>query len=521
MKILLTGVLLLLSFAIHAQMPGPTTVWLKGFGGNGTDNISDVVTRTADGGFIICLGTNSATGTGNIDSFCSTTGNKQIFLKYNPDASVSEWSKCFRYYTGDTDDVAPVHIFPTGDNGFVIGSLCYPSGGGISLRKLDASGNIIWNHTFSKGNALYLSGMIACDDGGYIVSGSSLYTDTNVIVNYGGPDLFVMKIDSLGNKVWTKVIGGSGTDGSNGFNCLVAAPGNGFYIAGITMSSDYDCTGNHGDGEDAYVVRLDKDGNIIWHRDIGGSRDDDVKSCTSDGKGGIIIAGSTNSIDGDISHPIDTFGSFWAANLDSNGNLLWNNSYGGKYSYANSICKSVNGDVWIAGVSKTKYGLIDTNYGRDDAWIVHTDGVGNFINAKILGSTGYDRAMMIYPLLNGNVIAGGFYRPNDGVFASLSFFGSDDAFLTVLKPYPTGIQQILSPGNDCRIFPNPVVNEENIKIVLQGDHTIIISDMLGKIVYKTMFKDVLQISVNSWRKGIYYVQVSGEKYADVQKLIIE
>ncbi len=498
-------------------MPGPTTVWLKGFGGDLVDDIQPTVIKTKDGGFIVRMQTNSTIASGNIDSFCPYNGARKIFLKYNADATVLEWSKCFQI-NGDTFLLYPN---PTYDTGFIIGGLYGPGGGGFYICKQDKYGGIVWSHGYSKGNSMNPQEMIACEDGGYIMMGTSHYTDTNIAIHYGSwmdPDIFVMKVDSLGNKIWAKVIGGMASD--YGYS-IIAAPGNGCYIVGATNSNDLDCTGNHGGHDDAYVVRLDKDGNTLWHRDLGGSRDDAANRCVANGNGGVIFAGSTNSLDGDVSHPIDTLGSFWVVNLDSSGNTLWDKSYGGKYSYPNSICRAANGDLWIAGVSKAKYGDIDTNYWGDDAWFVHTDNSGTIINTKILGTTSDDRATMVYPLSNGNVIAGGFYGRSDGVFTSLPFYGYLDAFLTVLKPYPTGIQQVIATGHDCNIFPNPVFNEENIKVAAQGNHDIIIYNMLGSLVLKASFTDVLQISVSNWAKGIYCVQVNDENHTTIQKLIIE
>src|SRR4051812_15282036 len=104
---------------VGAQVPEPETLWLKGIGGGGGDQVSKFVTATHDGGFIIGLGINGVSGSGNVDSFCALSGSRSIYVKYNADATVQEWSKCF-LIDGDT---TLAFLFPTNDNGFVLGGM--------------------------------------------------------------------------------------------------------------------------------------------------------------------------------------------------------------------------------------------------------------------------------------------------------------------------------------------------------------------------------------------------------------
>jgi hypothetical protein len=254
------------SFSALGQVPEPALLSLLGIGGNGVDQVLSQVTKTSDGGFIICINSTSAAGSGNIDTLCDFSGDRNIFLKYNPDQSILEWSKCYQF-DGDT---FLSYIFPTNDGGFVVGgNYNSASDWGMYICKQDALGNIIWSHEYSKGNGLQTTCMTATDDGGYLMAGASYYTDTNVSIHYGSfmdADIFVLKVDSIGNKVWGKVIGGTGDES---VWSIIPAPADGCYLVGETTSSDFDCTGNHG-GTDVYLARLDCKGNILWHNDLGG-----------------------------------------------------------------------------------------------------------------------------------------------------------------------------------------------------------------------------------------------------------
>jgi len=365
--------------------------------------------------------------------------------------------------------------------------------------------------------------MIATKDGGYIMVGEISYTDTDFTIHYGSwadPDIAVLKVDSNGNKVWSKVIGGS--LGANG-TTIISAPGNGCYIVGTTSSNDYDCTGNHG-GDDVYVVRLDSNGNIVWHDDIGGSGGDQGNYAFTDDKGGVIIAGASNSLDGDRT----VFPSYgcpvWALEVDSNKHIIWNNCFGGGGSncYPNAVCKSTDGSIWIAGVSTLKGGQVDTAYGKDDALFIHIDSGGNFINAKVLGSDLSDRGMMVYPLSNGNVIVGGFYDTAGGTFSKIIWYNGSDAFLTIFAPWSTGVSKIKILKNIIEVYPNPSTDEIIISAKQIGNYDVIITNVLGEEIYKSNLIDKIKVKVKEWRKTIYYVEVINEDgNKEIQKLIVQ
>ena len=515
MKIFLVIVCILLAFSVLGQEP--VMLSLQGYGGSDDDQVTSYTTKTNDGGFIISLVSFSNSGTGNIDSFCAIGGYRTIFLKYNADASILEWTKCYE----NSGDSFILYLFPTNDGGFVLGGEFNSAiGEGFLICKEDGLGNIIWSHSYSKGTGALVHDMIATNDGGYIMIGNVFYTDTNFTVHNSGSlnaDIAVIKLDSFGNKVWSKAIGG--TEDDNGSKVLETAGG--YYVIGNTASNDSNCTGNHG-AYDLYVVRLDNNGNIVWHNDIGGTGSDGGKSAISNGKGGAIIFGFTNSIDGDVSHPTVYNGGYWLINLDSSNHIIWDNCYGGAYCQPYAVCKAINGNIWLTGTSSHTGKYLDTAYGGNDAWVVHTDSVGNFLNAKVLGSNMNDEGMMIYPLSNGNVISGGFYSGNNGLFTSLGFYGATDIFLTIFSPWTTKVSQISNTENEVRIFPNPASDQVTIEIEKKDSYTLEIYDVIGRLIYKTTIADNQQIAVNEWRKGTYCVHLIAENGCrQVRKLLID
>ena len=132
-------------------------------------------------------------------------------------------------------------------------------------------------------------------DGGYIVAGESNSNDGDISGNHGNTDCWVGKLNSIGALEWQKSLGGSAVE--QAFTIEQTADG-GYIIAGYSESNDGDVSGNHGGG-DCWIVRLNSVGAIQWQKCLGGSdfELDCAIKVTKDQ--GFIILGSAASADGD------------------------------------------------------------------------------------------------------------------------------------------------------------------------------------------------------------------------------
>jgi Secretion system C-terminal sorting domain len=505
------------SIPFLAAAQRPDMLWIHGYGGNSV--VAPWVARQPDGGFILSI---AATTNVGIDPLCPISGNIDIFYKYNADATLLEWTKC---YPGNFNDSAFKYMFGRPGGNYVLGA----SGMGTTshtylIRKEDASGALIWRKTYGDSAESLFDYMLPTSDGGYIIAGRVYFTNSDFTVHYGSwmdEDIAVMKIDSNGNKLWSKVIGGSLPDI---VAALVSAPGDGCYIAGTTLSTDHDFTGvNHG-GDDGFLIRLDKYGNIVWTDGIGGSGGDQLDCAVANGKGGVILSGASNSLDGDRTH-FPAYGCpLWVLEVDSSKHVVWNNCYGGGglNCYGSSLCKATDGSIWVAGVSTLIGGQVDTQYGRDDAWFLHIDSVGNFINARVLGSDLWDRGTMIYPLSNGNVIAGGFYDTCGGTFSSMvtgSTWPYSSAFLTVFSPRDrTEVPAINLINDKITIYPNPATSQLTIT---SSDEitTVAITNLIGQAVYAHEYNtEKAQVDIAGLPTGVYLVRING---TEIRKFVKE
>jgi hypothetical protein len=133
-------------------------------------------------------------------------------------------------------------------------------------------------------------------DNGHILAGYTGSIDGDFSGNHGGGDTWVAKLDASFDVSWQKCLGGSAFDTVYSVQQTLDT---GYILAGRTDSTNDDVTGNHG-GSDAWVVKLDSDGDIDWQRCLGGSADDVVSSIEQISDTEYIVAGITESNDGDV-----------------------------------------------------------------------------------------------------------------------------------------------------------------------------------------------------------------------------
>ena len=164
---------------------------------------------------------------------------------------------------------------------------------------------------------------------------------------------------------WEKSLGGSNIDLARSID---QTNDSGCIVAGYTQSSDGDVTGFH-KNKDVWVVKLDANGNIQWQKSLGGSGDEEAYAVKQTFDGGYVLAGYTGSNDGDV---IGHHGSndAWVIKLDSNGNITWQKCLGTKaYEAAYDIQQTSDSGYVIAGaidsatvIKLNKYSNVEWQY---------------------------------------------------------------------------------------------------------------------------------------------------------------
>lgn len=254
-------------------------------------------------------------------------------------------------------------------------------------------------------------------DGGFIAAGHTKSNSGQVHGNHaaGEFDFWVIKLSKTGNLQWQKCLGGEIDE--TAFS-IQQTNDNGYIVAGEANSNRGQVTGNHG-VLDFWIVKLDSSGNLLWEKSLGGSKDDFATSIQQTKDGGYIVAGGTNSNDGDITnhHGLTITTDYWLVKLDVNGNKQWQKNYGGTNNdFAQSVIQTKDGGYIIAGNTNSKNGDVtnvhDTIYG--DAWIVKTDRLGKIQWQKTYGGSDYEQANSIQQTKDGGYVACGWTRSNDG-----------------------------------------------------------------------------------------------------------
>lgn len=340
----------------------------------------------------------------------------------------------------------------TSDGGYVIAGMAGSNGGDITgyrgsgdfwVVKLTGTGVLQWQKALGGIDAEIAFCIQQTSDGGYIVAGYSASINGDVTGNKGFKDFWVVKLTNTGDLEWQKTMGGSGHEIA--YSIKQTSDG-GYIVAGQTNSSDGDVTGNKG-WVDIWIVKLTGAGTIEWQKTFGGTNDDNAYSIEQTTDGGYIVAGTTYSGDGDITN-FQGSTDCWIIKLTSTGTMQWQKTFGGtRGDHASSIRQTSDGGYIIAGHSSSGNGNVSGNSGASDFWIIKLNNAGSLQWQKNLGGTGEDYASDIRQISDGSYIAVGFTQSNDG-HVSGNKGGTD---LWIVKLTSSGIfqgQKVLGGSSD-------------------------------------------------------------------------
>ncbi|MBI3500792.1 MAG: PKD domain-containing protein [Bacteroidetes bacterium] len=407
MKTLLLLTAYCLPLTVFSQ---PVIQWEKTFGGSSFD-FARFQQKTSDGGYVTVGYSNSTDGdvTTNYGSF------DMWAVKFDSLGTI-QWQKSIG---GNGFDLA-WNVSQTLDKGFILSGFTDSNDTLISgnhgmtdvlIVKLDSAGNVKWKKVYGGSNddGNIESGILPMKDGSYMVTANTFSNDGDVSGNHGSGDFWVFKIDSVGNLKWQKCLGGSSDEDSH---TIVPTNDGGFVIAGHSDSNDGDVGTTKG-LDDEWIVKIDSVGNIKWSKTFGGSNDDVAFYLTQTSDSGYAVIGYTNSNDGDVTNNHGGMDE-WLIKLDSAGNLKWQKTFGGSSGdYGTRILTSPDNGFVLAGYSNSTDGDVTGNHGSFDYWILKTDSIGNLQWENSFGGSGLDDAYALSPAYNGYVISG-YTNSNDG-----------------------------------------------------------------------------------------------------------
>jgi len=383
------------SSIVQADMP---FTMIKNYGGT-QDERGYAVQQTSDGGYVI-VGSSTSYGAGGSDLW---------ILKVDALGEFS-WSKT---YGGQGND-AGKDIVQTSDGGYIITGYTrsFSSDGDMDLWliKTDANGESClyndggnctqnsskWVKSFGTSGNDYGNSVKETSDGDFIVAGKSGRI----------PSVFVVKTNSLGEKIWENLYGtGPGDRGQY----IIERQDLGFLIVG--KENPYNADDN------LCLINIHTDGSEVWHSLYGGGNSDGGNHVSEVSGGGFIIAGSSRS------YGNGNWDDMWLVKTSTGGSMEWQKTYGGSYTeIGNYVHEKVGGGYIIAGSTES------AGQGLYDIWVVSTDYTGNEIYSQTFGGNMDDKALRGSKSDNGELLIIGYT-------SSFSNGGDDVIFIKIDPNY--------------------------------------------------------------------------------------
>lgn len=276
----------------------------------------------------------------------------------------------------------------------------------------------------------------------------------NLTSSAGNLDIFITKIDSLGNLIWAKAIGNTGADVA--YSIAVSAASNVYITGYFTGTVDFDPNAGTSNltaagAQDIFVTLLDTNGNLEWAKAIGGIATDQGNSIATDAFGSVYITGTfpgTADFDPNAGvFNLTSAGGFdiFVSKLNASGNLVWAKQMGSTGTdIGQGISTEASGNVYTTGYFQNTVdfdpnaGISNlTSAGGNDIFVSKLDATGNLSWAKKMGNTSGDAGNSITTDAAGNVYTTGYFSgitdfdPNSGVF-NLTSLGGFDIFISKL-----------------------------------------------------------------------------------------
>lgn len=361
----------------------------------------------------------------------------------------------------------PGLIIPTTDIGNVRGYLvCGHTSSGISgdkteaslggddlwVLKLDSLGNILWQNTIGGSDQDHIGCIDQTFDHGYILGAHSFsgISGDKTEANQGDDDFWIIKLDTAGNIVWQNTIGGSDEDV---LTCVEQTSDHGYIIGGDSYSGiSGDKTEASRGNSDYWVLKLDSLGNIQWQKTLGGTNYETLAAVHQTLDGGYILGGHSNSGQtGDKTESSQGSIDYWIVKLGAAGNIQWQNTIGGNdLDRLGSVALTMDGGYIIGGFSMSGVSgdKTDPNNGSNDYWPVKLDSAGNIEWQHGMGGSGSDVITSISQTMDGGYMVGG--HSSSGVSGNKTepSQGNFDHWLVKLNTYGDIEDQKVIGGSD-------------------------------------------------------------------------
>jgi hypothetical protein len=412
-------VALLMPLSLHAQITFERT-----YGGTEDDGGQSVV-QTADGGYYV-VGYTFSTGSGGADIFVIATDQR----------GEERWTQTFG---GAQDDYGYGVAMTAHGDCLAAGYLMMLGHADVALHGNTADGGQLWIQVIG-GNLDDMAYSIARNsDGGFIVAGATYSFGA------GPPNAYVLRIDSLGETLWTRTYGGPGEDYA--FSARQCAD-SGFIICGTTYS--------YGAGQsDIYLIKTNAAGDTQWTRTYGGAQSEHGHSVQQTADSGYVICGTTLSFGAGAAD-------IWLIRTDANGDTLWTRTFGGDTAdLGHSVGQTADHGFILCGETSS-FGA-----GNYDAWVIKTDSMGDTLWTRTFGGDNEDVGYSVQPTTDGGYIIAGMTKSLGAGGADFYLIKTDAAGHVAVTEPKTNPPRASTLSLSCE--PNPFRTKTAISLQLAAN----------------------------------------------------
>jgi len=507
--------------------------WQNCFGGSKWDYAHDIV--KVDDGYLILGHTRSDDG-----DISHLHGIADMWLVKVNNTGDLLWEKT---YGGSKVD-GGIRIFEAGDGNFYIiggsnssdGDISYnpyPDSYNLWLLKIDSVGNIIWEVIYGgNGDETVWTGTTT-DDGGLVALVWTSSSDGDVSNHYGYYDAWMIKVNSDGEKEWDVTLGSPGQDVGQ----AIIQTSDGGFLVGISTQlfegGNITCIPHNSDYSEAILVKLDANLNIEWDRCYGGSNHDG-STALAEVSDGYIMGGYTRSNDGDVSG--NHGGSdIWIVKTGFEGNIIWQKCFGGsKDEDLSTMHIDEFENILIAGVTRSKDGDVSHNHSISeydtDIWLFKINNQGDLLWEHCFGGIANEQIWFGFHYINENnfVIAGTTnYGPSYDVGCA-TYGGGVDKDIWVFEVKMDDTTSVITPPSrvsEIKVYPNPATTElwlqlpENIPF---AQSQIELYGPTGSLLYKAQpTSHFHKIETAYLPKGLYLLRLWDGKQWFGEKVVVE
>ena len=504
----------LLACGLNAQTE-PNILWQNAIGGS-ADDVGYGITKTAGGATMVAGRSSSSDG-----DVPNNNGGIDVWLgALTPNGTLG----ANIVFGGSSTDIA-YDIQQTSDGGRIFAGRTSSNDGTINgnggfggddfwVVKVDNGFAIEWQFVFGGSGDDIAESVRETSTGKFIVTG---YTNSSALAGHqGGYDVVVMLLNgTTGAAESFELYGGSGNDYA--YRAEETLDG-GYIVAGFTESNDGDVSGNHG-MRDGWIFKLNSIFSMVWQRTHGGTADDVGRDVVYNADGTIVFVGNSESTD--IQGGNQGGNDIFVVKYDGTGFGYWAGTWGGSGSdVPYTIIETPDNGWLIAASSDSNDGDVTGNHGGIDAWLMRLGPTSAFKWEKSLGGSGLDVARSVVIATGGGYTLAGYSDSNDGDVSGNN--GALDYWVVKLDS-DLGVKDFET--KHIAIYPNPATGHFTIDLKQTPENGVgvSVSNLLGQTVFSTKINGThIQIATNAWASGMYFVHLTnatGESI--VEKLIVK